>query len=207
MLIGTRTSHDPAGYGLLEKVYPGDDLLEHFRFIRAHVRRDRPAAAAELRVVAGRLVLFSARVDSEHGTGTEAATEDLEVLAVRVEAGEPVKQSELDQVFAAVRMALVSARWANLLARWQVARTLPPTSWGDVVAGAAEELEQAVWLLGSELGRAVDPALTAVRAVVSPALDSDPQAAGRLRAALAVAEAALLLLQVPGVGARGRRVS
>ncbi len=206
MLTGTHASHDPAGYGLLEKVYPGDDLLEHFRFIRAHVRRDRPAVAAELRVAAGRLVLSSSRLDPDRRSATAAAIEALEDLAVRTEAGEPVKQAELDQAFAAVRMAAVSVRWATLLARWQAARSLPPAEWGEVIAGPAEELEQAVWLLGSELGRDVDPALKAARAVVGASQDTAAGAAARLRTELAVAEGTLVLLRVPGVGERGCRV-
>jgi len=206
MLIGTRASHDPAGYGLLEKVYPGDDLLEHFRFIRANVRRDRPAVAAELRVAAGRLVLTSAKIDPESRAASVGATEELEGLAARVERGDFVKQAELDQTFAAVRMAVVSVRWATLLVRWHAARSLSPAECGKVIAGAAEELEQAVWLLGSELGRAIDPALKAARAVIAAAQESDSGTGGRLRTELAVAEGALVLLRVPGAGERGRRV-
>ena len=207
MLIGTRTSHDPAGYGLLEKLHPGDEYLEHFRFIRANIRRDRVAAGAELRTVAGRLVLCSARLDPDNRLACVAVTEELEQLATRAERGEAVKQADLDQAFAAVRTALVSLRWAAVLESWTMARSRPPATWGEVIVGPAEELDRAVWLLGSELGRAVEPALRATRAVVEAAQRPDPATAERLRTDLAVAEGQLVLLQVPGVGERGRRVS
>jgi hypothetical protein len=70
----------------------------------------------------------------------------------------------------------------------------------EVLAGPVAELEQAIWLLGSELGTEVQSALDAARALAGSLEDTDPGASARVQSDFVATRVALVLLGISGIG-------